>query len=151
MIFALGSNASALLQTINLFPRQMKPNTIILFSSSDEKRAVPPSIKILLRYLNLSYQKYYFFDERSLRCDPHKGRPYFNYIICLLFIPTFAHIYAKYGPSRGSPQFNSSFSLQIFSAHFFLHSFSGLKWGDCLFELVGCCFQILSWEFWTFC
>ncbi|VDK61641.1 unnamed protein product [Gongylonema pulchrum] len=58
---------------MNLFPRQMVPNTIVLFSSSDEKRQIPSSIKELLQYLNLSYKKYYFFNERFLHSDPHKG------------------------------------------------------------------------------
>ncbi|VDO38944.1 unnamed protein product [Onchocerca flexuosa] len=64
-------------ETINLFPSHMLPSTIILFSSNDEKPSLSPSIKLLLRHLNLTYNKYYFFNDCFLQHN--KG------FICLFF------------------------------------------------------------------
>ncbi|VDM95044.1 unnamed protein product [Thelazia callipaeda] len=52
---------------------KLLPSTILLFSSSDEKRPSTSSIKLLLRYLNLNYTKYYFFNGRFLQDIKEKG------------------------------------------------------------------------------
>ncbi|KAK6112383.1 hypothetical protein QQG55_47475 [Brugia pahangi] len=54
-------------EAINLFPPYMLPSTIILFSSNDEKPSLPPSIKLVLRDLNLNYNKFYFFSDYYLK------------------------------------------------------------------------------------
>ncbi|KAL3990235.1 hypothetical protein ACH3XW_30925 [Acanthocheilonema viteae] len=68
---SISKNETIVQETINLFPPYMLPSTIILFSSNDEKPFLPPSIKLVLRHLNLNYNKYYFFNDHFLQ--PKKG------------------------------------------------------------------------------
>ncbi|VDK72135.1 unnamed protein product [Litomosoides sigmodontis] len=63
----INKDENTLMEIINLFPRHLLPNTIILFLSNNEKPSLSQTIKLALRHLNLSYNKYYFFNDHCLQ------------------------------------------------------------------------------------